>query len=211
VAVDWNKTPAKPTGILEGRYEDERANDGTRGDAFRQRYQLYQAVFAGSLGYAYGHLCIWDFLNPASTGKTWRQALNDPGRLSMRLIEQLFGGFTEAEILNRMPDQTLLDGSLGRSSTQNLLIAMRDANNRYALVYSTNGRDIRLKAARLAGTTADAFWFSPRTGLLYDNAGAAVSGAFEQFPTGAGAPIKVFNPPGIAEAGNDWILKVRVR
>ncbi|MGH9370817.1 MAG: DUF4038 domain-containing protein, partial [Vicinamibacterales bacterium] len=54
--TDWNRTPAKPTALLEGRYEDELTSDRILfTGAFKQRYQLYQAIFSGSLGYAYGH------------------------------------------------------------------------------------------------------------------------------------------------------------
>jgi len=207
--TDWNRQPTKPALVLEGRYEDEPSTDNILFvGAFKQRYQLYQAFVAGSLGYAYGHHSIWDFL---TTGKTWQTALNDPGRVGLKPFLQLLAGLSDTQLMNRMPDQSLLDGSVGSAKTEDLLAAMRDTSSRVAVVYSTNGRDIRLNAAKLAAGTADAFWFSPRTGLYYNNAGTAIAGAFEAFPTGAGAPIKVFNPPGEAGADNDWVLKVVVR
>jgi len=195
--------------VIETRYEDELSTDRiVFTGAFKQRYQMYHAVLAGSLGYTYGHGRIWDL---KTTDKTWQMALNDPGRLSMKTVWQLLGKFSDAELLTRTPDQTLLDGSLGTGTAEDLLVAMRGSDRRFAIVYSTNGRDIRVKAAQLATGTADAYWFSPRNGKYYNGAGTEVSGRFTTVATGTGAPITVFNPPGTAAADNDWILILRVR
>ena len=209
VQTDWRKSPIKPTAVLEARYENELATDDILFvGAFKQRYQMYHAILSGSLGYAYGHARIWDFQR---TDKTWQTALNDPGRLSMKTIWTLIGGFSNAALLNRVPDRSLLDGSLGSATNEDLLVAMRGGDGRFALVYSTNGRDIRLVTSKLATGTADAFWFSPRTGKLYNSTGTIVTGPFARVATGLGAPIAVFNPPGVAGTGNDWIRKIVVR
>jgi hypothetical protein len=209
VAADQRMAPAKPTAIVEPRYEDEYATDGVFvTGAFKQRYQLYHALLAGTTGYAYGHTRIWDFMK---TGKTWQMSLNDPGRVSVRRLWSLLGGLSNTQLLGRVPDQTLLDGGIGTAQAENLLVAMRGGDRRFALVYSTNGRDVRLVASRLATGTADAYWFSPRTGSFYTSAGAATTGAFATVQTGGVAPIAVFNPPGVAGPNNDWILKLVVR
>ena len=209
VAIDWENRPTKPTAVIETRYEDEPSTDRIMfTGAFKQRYQMYHAVLAGSLGYVYGHGRIWDL---KTTDKTWQTALDDPGRSSIGTIWQLLEKFTDTELLGRVPDQTLLDGSLGSGQEENLLVAMRGRDSRYALVYSTNGRPIRVNAAQLAAGTADAFWFSPRNGKLYDGGGDQVTGRFASIPTGDDAPIAVFNPPGRPAAGNDWILILRVQ
>src|SRR5687767_5610360 len=62
VDADWRKLPTKPTNVMETRYEDEPSVDRIMfTGAFKQRYQMYHAVLAGSLGYAYGHGRIYDF------------------------------------------------------------------------------------------------------------------------------------------------------
>jgi Putative collagen-binding domain of a collagenase len=94
---------------------------------------------------------------------------------------------------------------------EDLIVPMRGADAGFAVVYSTNGRDIRLKGSQLKAGTADAYWFSPRDGKYYNSAGSQVTTAFASIPTGTGAPISVFNPPGLAGPDNDWILIVRVR
>ena len=207
---DWSLTPAQPTLLLEGRYEDEPASNRIMfTGAWKQRYQLYQAALSGSLGYAYGHHSIWDFLT--NIPKTWRIALNDPGRTALQQIRQLLASLTDTQLFARMPDQSLLDGASGGAHTEDLLVAMRGSDRRFALVYSTNGRDIRLKASGLAAGTADAFWFSPRTGHFHTSTGALTTSPFTSFPTGASAALQILNPPGTAGADNDWVLKVVVR
>jgi len=208
-ATDWKRTEPKPTNVIETRYEDTVMYDGTVFEgAWGQRYQLYQALFAGSLGYTYGHSIIWDYYE---TDTTWRQALNAPGRIAMQTVKAVLNGFTDAQLLTRVPDQSLLDGATGTGKTADMVLAMRGGDSRFALVYSMNGRDIRFIASKLPTGTADAYWVSPRTGQLYNGAGSVVSGAFTRITTGAGAPIVVFNPPGTAGAGNDWILRLIVR
>jgi len=207
--TDWNRPFTKPVAIVEARYEDELSTDNILFvGAFKQRYQLYHSLLAGSAGYAYGHHSIWQML---TTGKTWQMALDDPGRVSMKTVRQLLAAFSDSELFNRVPDQTLLDGTIGGATTEDLLLAMRGGDGRVALVYSTNGRDIRLNVARLAAGTADAYWFSPRTGRHYNSAGSEVAGAFAQVTTGPGRPIAVFNPPGAAGPDGDWVLRLRVR
>jgi regulation of enolase protein 1 (concanavalin A-like superfamily) len=199
--TDWSKVPTKPAALIEPRYEDELSTDQivfTGG--FKQRYQLYYALLSGAAGYAYGHRSIWQFL---TTDKTWRVALNDPGRVAIKWGPHLLAQFSDAEALGRVPDQTLLDGALGSAKTEDLLVAMRGGTGRFALVYSANGRDIRLHLWKLASGSADAWWFSPRTGSMTRAAGP--------FATGPGAPTTAFNPPGDPAAGNDWILKVALR
>jgi hypothetical protein len=209
IRTDWSRVPTKPTAIVEPRYEDELSTDNILFvGAFKQRYQLYHALLAAAAGYAYGHDSIWEML---TTGNTWQMALNAPGRISMKPVRQLLAAFSDSELFNRVLDQTLLDGSIGGATTEDLLLAMRGSDGRFALVYSTNGRDIRLNAARLATGTADAYWFSPRTGRQYNSAGSEIAGAFAQVATGAGSPIAVFNPPGTPGPDNDWVLRLRVR
>jgi hypothetical protein len=209
VQTDWNMSPPKPTALLEGRYEAESANESVlAAGAFEQRYQLYHAMFSGSLGYAYGHKRIWRL----STGvEPWQDALNDPGRVSMTHMRKLFEGFPDAQLLRRIPDETLLDGATGTAQREDLLVAMRGGDGEFALAYSTNGRDISLNLAKLATGTADAFWLNPRTGEFADSSGRGVSGAFRQVSTGVGGSIELFDPPGSPRAGNDWVLKLVVR
>jgi hypothetical protein len=201
VQRDWSMSPEKPTAVLEGRYEREPdVQRDTSADTFRQRYQLYHAMLSGSLGYAYGHRDIWRFSTAAD--ESWRAALDDPGRRSMNIMRVLLEGIPNDQLLNRVPDNGLLDGDIGTARERDLLTAMRGGDGEFAVVYSTNGRDIRLNLAKLDTGVADVFWLSPRTGDLR---------AAGQVSTGVGAAIEEFDPPGTPAAGNDWVLKLVVR
>ncbi len=209
VETDWNMSPVKPTALLEGRYEAESTNESALSDpAFEQRYQLYHAMFAGSLGYAYGHKRIWRL---TAGSEAWQEALDDPGRRSMNHLRTLLDGFADTQLLRRVPDQTLLEGDTGTARDEDLLVAMRGRDGDFALAYSTNGRAMSLNLARLATGTADAFWFNPRTGAFADGNGDALRGAFREVQTGVGASVTEFNPPGRPRVGNDWVLKLVVR
>ena len=65
------------------------------------------------------------------------------------------------------------------------------------MVYSANGRPIRIRMDRLAAGPIDAFWFDPRTGQR--RRAAAV-------PSDSRAPVHEFAPPGGVRDGNDWVL-----
>jgi hypothetical protein len=209
VDTDWNISPRKPTALLEGRYEAESTNPSALTDpAFEQRYQLYHAMFAGSLGYAYGHRRIWRL---SGGSEPWQEALNEPGRRSMTHLPTLLDGIPDAQLLRRVPDQTLLEGPTGTARNEDLVLAMRGDDGEFALAYSTNGRNIAVNLAKLATGTADAFWFNPRTGKFADSGGGVLSGAFREVSTGVGASVTVFDPPGRPRVGNDWVLKLAVR
>jgi hypothetical protein len=67
------------------------------------------------------------------------------------------------------------------------------------MVYSANGRPVRVRLARLPAGSLTAAWFDPRTG--------------ERRPAGtvAGGPqasVREFVPPGGARDGNDQVLVI---
>jgi hypothetical protein len=203
ITIDWNKVPIKPTAMLEARYEGTPASDGKPFEgAYGQRFQQYHSVFSGALGFAYGHSRIFDF-SEDGLDKPWYAAIDDPGRTQMKNLLVLLDTLTRTQWLGRVPDQTLIDGPLGTLQGEDYIAAMRGRSGDVALVYSTNGRNIRLKLAKLRSGVADAYWFSPRT--------AALSPPFAEVNTGRGTGTATFNPPGTAGYDNDWALKLVVR
>jgi hypothetical protein len=66
------------------------------------------------------------------------------------------------------------------------------------MIYSANGRNIRVKMSLLAGPTMDARWFDPRAGT-WSSAGTGIA-------SGTGAAIVEFDPPGSVTNGNDYVL-----
>ena len=197
INADYALSPTKATWLFEGGYEGRVKTDGTYGD-WQCRFQAYQTVFAGGFGQTYGHMSIWDFDSGA-----WQSALNDPGANDMQHILALMTSVTDDQFLSRIPDQSLLDGDTGSMTGSegmfsSCILATRTSNGDNAMIYSANGRNIRVKMSLLAGPTMTARWFDPRSG--------AWSSAGSDVPSGSGAAIVEFDPPGSVANGNDYIL-----
>ena len=201
--IDWNKLPTKPTALLEARYEGTpAASDGKPFEGgYGQRFQQYHSFFSGALGFAYGHSRIWN-LSDDGLDIPWYVALDDPGRSQMKNLLVLLNSLTPAQWLARQPDQSLIDGPIGTLPDEDYLAAMRGAGGDFALVYSTNGRDIRLNLEKLRAGVADAWWFNPRTATFSARVGGIA--------TGPGVGVATFNPPGAPGYDNDWVLKLVV-
>ena len=76
------------------------------------------------------------------------------------------------------------------------------------MVYSANGRTIRLKMNRLPAPLMNAFWFNPRNGKwrVEDSEFTERKPFMGNVPSGSEAPIREFDPPGSVGNGNDWAL-----
>ncbi len=218
---DYRLSPAKPTWLFEGGYE-HRANRYTD---WHIRYQSYQTVFAGGFGVTYGNMNIYAFSGDTGSPdepqalaarRKWEHSLDDPGARQMQHLLKLMTWLTDAQFLDRIPDQDLIDGDAGgmqdgEGLRSNCILATRGRRGDYAMVYTANGRNIRLKMDRLAGPFMDAFWFDPRTGEWRsgERRFAAATPFQTRIPSGAGAPPREFDPPGQPRDGNDWVLALR--
>ena len=76
------------------------------------------------------------------------------------------------------------------------------------MIYSANGRNISLRMNRLAAPLMNAFWFNPRSGKwrIKDVDLTDRRPFVKHVPSGPGAPIREFDPPGSVGNGNDWVL-----
>jgi hypothetical protein len=128
----------------------------------------------------------------------------------MTHLAKLMNYFGPGNMLNRLPDQTLLAAEEGKAErlVSDRITVSRTANNRCALAYSAAGRPIRLHLDRLAPGTLFAWWFNPRTGGWYADGEETVhcrrfaSG----IASGPGAASREFDPPGEGGSGQDWVL-----
>ncbi len=79
------------------------------------------------------------------------------------------------------------------------------------MVYSANGRDIRIKMSRLMAPTMQAFWFNPRNGKwrVEGHDITEQKPFMKDVPSGPSAPLCEFNPPGNVGNGNDWVLVLK--
>ena len=221
IEFDYGLVPAKPTWLFEGGYE-HRANVYTD---WQIRFQSYQTVFAGGFGITYGNMNIFHFTDrkAPSKGKAlpaavlkWEDSLDDPGGLQMRHLAHLMTSLGDKRFLDRIPDQSLIVGdpgtmAVGEGVKSNRIQATRGRKGDYAMIYSANGRLIRLRMNRLSKLRFDAFWYNPRNGKwrVGDRENREPTPFRKAIPGGPEAPDQEFDPPGEPADGNDWVLVLR--
>ena len=197
IAHDYALVPTKPCLDGEPGYEDHPASfNAANGylDDYDVRKSAYGAVFAGACGHTYGCHDIWQFLNtdfaPAiSAARTpWTKAINFPGASQVQHLRRLI---ESRPYLTRIPDQSLLASDPGVASDH--IQATRDADGRYAFVYSASGKPFAVHVSNLAGETITIHWFDPRTGE------SRFAGHLPK------QSVKDFTPPSSGH-GNDWVL-----
>jgi len=203
--LDWGLSPTKPTWLFEGGYEHR----GRGKDIYKDwqiRFQSYQTVFAGGFGITYGSMNIYHCNNGATR-------LDEAGAMDMRHLFSLMTSMSNEQFLDRIPDQSLIDGDEGgmdgsEGVRSNRLQATRSRKGDYAMIYSANGRNIRFKMDRLSAPLMNAFWFNPRNGKwrIKDRDFTNRKPFVKTIPSGPGAPIREFDPPGSVGNGNDWVL-----
>jgi hypothetical protein len=206
--LDWDLTnPTKPTVNAEGGYEQcnpeihpwlkDKPSVAIFDSGWGQRFQAYWGVFFGGFGFAYGNDYLWDMKDPqGNKGVLHRPALEAPGAKSMAHLRALM----EPRIATARPDAALLlsdpgtDVGSDTSAPPDLRCATRDRDSRWAMIYTTVGKEFTVNLARLRGPELIARWFDPRDGT-YREAG--------RFPaTGA----REFDPPGPVGKECDWVL-----
>ncbi len=218
---DYGLSPVKPTWLFEGGYEFRR---NTYKD-WQIRFQSWQTVFAGGFGVTYGSMNIYHFNSPESAidepikvdkSRKWETSLAEPGAMDMQHLHRLMTSLSNDQFLDRIPDQSLLEGNHGGMSgnegiKSTRLQATRGAKGDYALVYSANGRNISVRMNRLSASAKNAFWLNPRNGKwrVGDRETAEQIPFMKNVLSGPSAPVQPFDPPGVAGDGNDWVLVLR--
>ncbi len=170
VAKDFLRSPAKPTMVVEHRYEV-----GTHEDPVIQRRSLYLSTFAGGCGYAYGHNALWQ-MTP-HTAQKWMLSGWNPGvdrwtdALDTTAVDQLhhiIPLLMSRPYFERIPDQSLiLQGQSDEISAR--VQAARDGHSgrpdaSYILVYMASPKELVLKTSVIAGKELNMSWFNPEDG-----------------------------------------------
>ena len=220
--LDYSLSPTKPTWLFEGGYEYRKRGKGIYTD-WQIRSQSYQTIFAGGFGVTYGSMNVFHFKNDAfsdatekvaaAKSTTWKSSLEEPGAMDMQHLFKLMTSISNKQFLDRIPDQGLIDGDAGgmegwEGIQSNRLQATRGAKGDYAMIYSANGRTIRVNMDRLLPPLMDAYWFNPRNGKwrVNDTDHTEMSPFVENIPSGPAAAVRKFDPPGQVGDGNDWVL-----
>jgi hypothetical protein len=196
VRDDYTLVPIKPSIDGEPSYEGipQGLHDPAEpywNDNDLRRY-AYWSVFAGAFGFTYGHSAVMQMHKPGNNGgygvrEYWDEAIHAPGAGQMHYLKDLILSFPYFE---RVPDQSLVAGE--PEEKYDRLLATR--GREYALVYTYTGRSMDILMGKIAGSKVKASWFNPRNGNL------EALGEFEN------QGIISFDPPGVEEEGNDWVL-----
>lgn len=94
--------------------------------------------------------------------------------------------------LNRIPDQSVIASAAGSGKVH--IRAIRASDGSYAMVYIPTGGAVTIEMNRISGARVKASWFDPRTGAYT---------AIGDYPNNG---TQVFDSPGAAAIGNDWVL-----
>ena len=194
---DYNKTPTKP--MLDGEPSYEGIPQGLHDtsqpywtDSDVRRY-AYWSVFAGACGFTYGDNAIMQFHKEGDTDSaygvkdTWEKALNAPGASEMIYLKQLM---LSRPYFERIPAQNLIAGE--QKEKYDYIAATM--GKKYAFIYTWNGSVLNINLSKIKGSEFKASWYNPRNGT------SAPIGSFKN------EGIKVFDPPGERENGNDRVL-----
>jgi len=124
----------------------------------------------------------------------WQEAIEEPGGAQMRHGRALI---ESRPFLTRVPDQTIIVTDRVPTSVPGAgryaMVATRDSDGTYAMVYAPIGRTFRVRMDAIAGARVKCWWFNPRTGA------ATAIGTF------ANQGEREFTPPDRGEM-LDWVL-----
>lgn len=156
---------------------------------------MYWNVFAGAFGQTYGCHDIWQMytLDKDKEGingplRPWQQALDLPMANQVKHLKNLF---LSRPFLNRIPDNTMvLDEQI---HDENYVIATRDFEGSYAMVYFPTGQERKLSVVDLKGETFTVWWYDPRTGNSFKGDTLQKMDSVSVQPPTSGK-------------GNDWVL-----
>ena len=201
--TDYDRNPVKP--VLDGEplYEDHpvsfKASAFGHSVAADVRRPLYWDLFSGAFGHTYGHHSVWQFSAPDRAPINnpllpWREALDQPGAGQMQFARRLL---ESRPFLTRIPDDSVIVTARVPTAVPGAglkrMVATRDSQGSYALVYVPAGRPFRVRMNKLSGSRISAWWFNPRTGEATRIGEFLNSGERE------------FNPPDPGEM-LDWVL-----
>jgi hypothetical protein len=194
---DYGLKPTKP--VLDGEplYEDHPNCFNARELGYSIpddiRRIMYWNVFAGAFGQTYGCHDVWQMYTLDREGingplRPWPRALDLPMANQVKHLKNLM---LSRPFLTRIPDQGMVLDN--QKEDHAYVIASRDIEGSYALVYFPTGRATHLDLSPLSGTSLNSWWYDPRTGN-------AVAG-----PKITKSDRVTIDPPTSGKA-QDWIL-----
>jgi hypothetical protein len=187
VTHDYNLQPTKPVLMAEGAYEhgSEYGFDVT---PLWIRRQAYYSYLAGA-SHTYGHNDSWRVL------PTWKQALDAPGAVQLRILKKIFTGLNEWWCL--VPDQSVFAAG-AQTQGQILNLAARHKDGKWVMVYLADKASFSLNLNKFGAAKVSARWLDPRTGDATP-AGSFTNTGVQSFSTPAGweDALLLLEPAGV--------------
>ena len=153
VTHDYNLKPVKPVLMAEGAYE-QGSEYGFDVSPLWIRRQAYYSYLAGA-HHTYGHNDSWRVL------PTWKQALDAPGAVQLRILKKVFLGLSEWWYL--VPDQSIFAEG-GQTQGQILNLAARHKDGKWVMVYLGSEASFSLNMNKIVAAKVSARWIDPKTG-----------------------------------------------
>jgi hypothetical protein len=153
VTHDYNLEPVKPVLMAEGAYE-QGSEYGFEVSPLWIRRQAYYSYLAGG-HHAYGHNDSWRIL------PTWKQALDAPGAVQLRILKKVF--LERSEWWYLVPDQSIFAAG-GRTEGPILNLAARHKDGKWVMVYLGGQASFSIHMNKLAAARVEARWIDPKTG-----------------------------------------------
>ncbi|HCY40256.1 MAG TPA: glycoside hydrolase [Prolixibacteraceae bacterium] len=196
--ADYSKKPVKPT--LDGEPSYEGIPQGLhdtlqpKWTADDLRRYAYWSVFSGGCGFTYGNNSVMQFYKPDGkpgaygARQPWNDAINAPGAQQMIHLKNLMQKYGFENLVPR--DELILEQG-ERYHHQSTL-----AGKNCLLIYTWNGRQVKIDWSKWKNKVWQARWYDPR------------SGNFSTANFTSGENILEFDPPGNEVNGNDWVLVI---
>jgi hypothetical protein len=201
--ADYDRTPVKPVMDGEPIYEDHpiafNAKDHGHSISVDVRRPLYWDLFSGAFGHTYGHHSVWQMWTPGRQPingplMPWREAIDQPGAGQMQYGRCLM---ESRPFLTRIPDDSVIVPAQVPTAVPGAgmkrLVATRDSEGSYVMVYSPCGRPFQVRMDAISGSSVKAWWYNPRDGEAQ---------AIGEFPNRG---EREFSPPDKGEQ-LDWVL-----
>ncbi len=198
ITHDYQLSPVKPVMDGEPLYEDHpncfNAEDLGYSIPENIRRIMYWNVFAGAFGQTYGCHDVWQMYDverePVNGPlRPWKQALDLPMARQLKHLKNLM---LSRPFLTRIPDQAMVVDQ--HQDWKDHVIATRDENGSYAMIYFPTGKETQLDLSNIDGAYLKGYWYDPRTG--------------NSFPASLGkSAISRISPPTSGQ-GQDWVLVV---
>ena len=158
------------------------------------RLSAYWSVFSGAAGTTYGNGSVWCFweegrYSPLVIKHSWRKSMESPGGKQMQFLKKIIEIYG---INNLVPDNSVIVNNWSLCSDYQCALISKDYKS--VLVYSPEGKYVRVSMKKLSSKNNFYRWYNPRNGVFLDKKKVDDQSL-----------VVEFCPPS---QGTDWVLAI---